>query len=318
MIDVDVIVVSWNTCELLRACLPAVLSSQGVSLDLWVVDNGSVDGSAEMVRQEFPTVQLITNTANLGFAKANNQVLQRRTGRYVVLLNSDALLPRDGLEQLMRWMDRTPSAGAVGPIYVNADGSFQASYADFPSTVKELLHAFGVARWFFGRYYPSHEPEDSRVCRTVDWIPGTCLMMRSTAIDEIGLLDDGYYFYTEEMDWCYRSWQAGWEVWFCPDVAVTHLLSQSAVQANEARLWHLYCGKIRFFIKHHGAAKAWWLKWGFVAALGLKAAYYRFGHLNHARDAAAWRMYLRLATRMVHESSRVGMNEARAERRPAC
>jgi hypothetical protein len=299
--DLDVIVVSWNTRELLRACLASVRAGEGVSVTLWVVDNGSADGSAEMVRREFPAARLIENPANLGFATANNQALAHRRGRYVVLLNSDAVLPPDGLARLMRQLEDRPAAGAVGPMYVHADGRFQASFADFPSARAELLQAYGLSRWLLGRDYPSHRAEDSRVGRAVEWLPGTCLMVRSAAIDQIGLLDDGFFLYAEEMDWCYRLWQAGWEVWYCPEVVVVHHLSQSAGQANEARLWHLYRGKIRFFAKHHGAARAWCLKWGLVAMLGVKAARCRLVPATRPRDAAAWRMYVRLAARLAHE-----------------
>ena len=303
MSEVAVIILSWNTRALLAECLGAVYASQTPPefFDVWVVDNGSSDGSPELVRQHFPQAHLIANTDNRGFAGANNQALAQVTAPYALLLNSDAMLPPAALAELASCLEQRPQAGAVGPLYVRGDGSFQASFADFPSLGTELLVVAGLAERLVRPTFPSHSPAESQTARVVDWIPGACLLVRTAAVKQVGLLDEGYFFYSEEVDWCYRLARAGWQVWFWPSVVVTHYVGQSARRASEASLRHLYRGKVRFFAKHYGPLSATALKGWVLITLGIRAGLAFVQALWRGGPRASWQMYLTLAAKLIHE-----------------
>jgi N-acetylglucosaminyl-diphospho-decaprenol L-rhamnosyltransferase len=251
--DVSVVVVSWNTRELLARCLESVdLGTAGPLVETIVVDNGSTDGSPEMVAERFPRTRLIRNGANRGFAAANNQALKSCTGRYALLLNSDAVLLDDSLSHMVGFLDGHPEAGAAGGRLLNPDGSFQWSYADFPSLFGELLLLTKLYRLLRPPTYPSYPPERSREARAVDWVSGACLIVRRTAIALVGLLDEEYFMYSEEVDWCYRLRRAGWAVYYLPDAPVAHWSGQSAASAPERRRLQVYRSKRLFFRKHRG------------------------------------------------------------------
>lgn len=259
--DLTIAIVSWNTRELLRRCLASIDpliggDGEGLRVEVIVVDNGSADGSAELVAAEFPRATLIRNRDNRGFAGANNQAIAASQGRHVLLLNSDAVLVPGAAETMVGFLDSHPGVGAVGVQLVNADGSFQASFADFPSLLGELLLLTKLSKLVCPPTYPSYPPEKSTVTRAVDWVVGACLMVRRRAIDEVGGLDEGYFMYTEETDWCYRLGKAGWPVYFLPEVRVPHWSGQSASKAPERKRSQLYRSKSRFFWKHRGRAEA--------------------------------------------------------------
>jgi N-acetylglucosaminyl-diphospho-decaprenol L-rhamnosyltransferase len=301
--QVAIIVLSWNTCGLLADCLEAIYASQSLPdfFEVWVVDNGSSDGSAELVTQRFPQAQLIANADNRGFAGANNQALSQIASPYALLLNSDAMLPPAALSELVACLEQRPDAAAVGPLYVRGDGSFQASFADFPSLGTELLVVAGLANRLVRPTFPSHGPQDSKTARVVDWIPGACLLVRMQAVKQIGLLDEGFFFYSEEVDWCYRLAQAGWQVWYWPAVVVTHYVGQSARLASETSLRHLYRGKVRFFTKHYGPFRATLLKIWVVITLGFRAGLAFVKNLGQGSPRASWKMYLSLAVKLLGE-----------------
>ena len=303
MSQVAVIILSWNTRDLLAECLGAVYASQTPPgfFEVWVVDNASNDGSPDMVRQRFPQARLIANTSNRGFAGANNQALAQLSSPYALLLNSDAVLPPDALSGLAACLDQHPQAGAAGPMYVNADASFQGSFADFPRLWTELLVIAGLERRLVRPQFPSYGPAASQSGRVVDWISGACLLVRMETMRQIGLLDEGYFFYSEEVDWCYRANRAGWQVWYCPSVVVKHYVSQSARQTTEASLRHLYRGKVRFFAKHYGRGRATVLKLWVVANLAIRAGLAWLQGLVGGAPRATWREYLGLAAGLLGE-----------------
>jgi N-acetylglucosaminyl-diphospho-decaprenol L-rhamnosyltransferase len=157
--DVSIILVSWNTRDLLLACLESLPSAVGnLQAEVWVVDNGSVDGSVAEVRTQYPKVQVLVNRKNVGFAAANNQAIKVSAGRYVLLLNSDTVAEPGSIERLVDFADAHPMAAAVGPMLLNPDGSFQASFADFPSLRSEWLNVTGLARIIHGRPVEVREP----------------------------------------------------------------------------------------------------------------------------------------------------------------
>jgi hypothetical protein len=271
-VDLSIVIVNWNTRDLLRECLGSIFETVAdTSFEVIVVDNGSSDGSAEMVRSEFPTVQVIANTRNLGFARANNQAIRASRGDQLLLLNSDAALTTGAATHLMRCLSTHPEAAAAGARLVNPDGSFQWSFANFPSLLGETILLTGLSRLICAPTYPSYPEAQSLLTRPVDWVSGACMMIRRVALDSVGLLDAGYFMYTEETDWCFRATRAGWRIFYVPDARVIHGSGQSAGKAPERKRAQLYRSKLRFFRKHFPIfiGGAYWLAVGFASALKL-------------------------------------------------
>ena len=227
----SVVIVNWNTRELLRVCLQSVFDTvRAKPLQVIVVDNASSDGSAAMVQHEFPAAQLIVNPTNVGFANANNQAFAHCTGKYVLLLNSDAQLLPNTADGLIQMLDAHTNTAAVGPMILNHDETYQAGGTDFPNLLNETLLAFGVARWLRRGYYPNYPPD--KPGGVVDWVGGACLLIRKRALEQIGGLDDGFFMYTEETDWCFRARQADWHIEYAPQQRVIHHGGASAAQAS--------------------------------------------------------------------------------------
>lgn len=271
--NLSVVIVSWNTADLLVQCLEALPAAVGAVLhEVIVVDNGSSDRSAEMVRAGFPTVQLITNPENRGFVQASNQGISLSQGRYVLLLNSDVIAPMGSISRMVEFLERRPDIGAVAPKLLNPDGSFQASYAQFPTLISESLSAFGLNRVLYGHTHPSPLPLPGERPHPVDWVPGACLLVRREALDAIGSLDEGYWMYSEDTDLCYRLWQTGWKVYYLPDVEVVHLGAASSRQCRPESVGRLYRSKVRFFRKHYGVLPALLLSLVISVAYWIKAS----------------------------------------------
>ncbi len=253
----SVIIVNWNTQGLLRQCLQSVYDTVAdISFEVLVVDNASTDGSVEMVEAQFPQARLLRNTENTGFARANNQALAACNGELILLLNSDAVLLPDTARQMLNRMEKESSTGIVGPRIVNPDGSFQSSYMDFPTLWSELLLMTKLHTLVYGACFPSHTPEESREVRSADWVSGACLMIRRQAYEEVGGLDEGFFMYSEEVDWCWRVKQAGWDVVYLPKAEAMHWGGQSSTQVPIARRGLVYGSKLRFLRKHYGESTA--------------------------------------------------------------
>ena len=230
MNDLSIIIVNWNTRKLLLDCIASVYRTvRKATLEVIVVDNASTDGSVEALSHAFAEVRLIANKKNAGFATANNQALKEMNGRYAVLLNSDTILKEGALEQMLGFMDRNPQAGICGPQLLYEDGSKQASFGTFPT----LWEEFGirtVVRILSPQRYKLNMGRKRRVIRApsnVDYIVGACMMVRKSAIDTVGMLDESYFFCFEEIDWCMRMMKAGWHVYHLPDIEIYHLQSMS-------------------------------------------------------------------------------------------
>lgn len=238
MTDLDVVIVSYNTRQLLDHCLRSLPAAcHGIKVLTYVVDNASRDGSAEMVEREHPAVRLIRNSDNKGFAHANNAALGQCSGRYVVLLNPDTIVRPGALSRLVQFMDETPSAGYCGPKLLNEDGSLQPSARRFPTVLSAAYAILDLQR---RRPLSRHTLEMHAVLdltgpAPVDWMTGACLLVRRAAIDQVGLLDDGYFMYFEETDWCRRMARAGWQGWYVPDAEVVHFGGRSVVHESELR-----------------------------------------------------------------------------------
>ena len=220
--DVSIIIVSWNTRDLLRDCLRAVEGSAGTATEMIVVDNASSDGSATMVRAEFPGVRTIENPGNRGFAKACNQGLTVARGRYRMLLNSDTRVNPDALARLVAFMDAHPRAGACGPQLRHFDGTLQPSGRAFPTLLAAVIAITPVPMWVRRVTADRFERRDySRACE-VDELTGAALCLRGEALDQVGVLDEDFFFFGEDVDLCWRLHKAGWTVTYLPEALVLH------------------------------------------------------------------------------------------------
>ncbi len=267
--DLSIIIVNWNTRELLAKCLRSLYPvpngeeqrvgpltlQDGSSYEVFVVDNASSDGSDEMVRHRFPQVHLIQNRENVGFARANNQAIPLSQGRYVLLLNSDTEVQAGALETLVAFMDARPQAGAAGPRLLNTDGSLQPSCHPMLTPGREFWRLLFLERISPRATYPMHRWNDQSP-RQVEVIKGACLLLRRTALNQVGLLDESYFMYTEEVDLCYRLALAGWECWWIPQAAVIHHGEASSRQVAQKMYLALYRSKIQFYRKYGGEPQA--------------------------------------------------------------
>lgn len=252
-VDLSIVVVNWNTRELLAQCLQSLEDTvRESSFEVWVVDNGSSDGSVAMVQERFPWTHVIANAKNIGFVRANNQAIARCQGHYVLLLNSDTEVLPGALDEMVRFMDAHPSAGVAGARLLNPDGTFQASHSPFPTLWGEFLMLSGLGRRFVRPRYPSYGPEVEKGAQQVDYVEGACLLVRREAVDEVAGLDEYVFMYAEDVDWCYRFAQAGWEVWYLPQVTIVHYGGQSSKQSQGCMEAELYRSRIYFFRKHYG------------------------------------------------------------------
>ncbi len=293
--DISVIIVSYNTRELLEACLRSVFAGRGAGeIEVIVVDNASTDGSRDAIRKAFPAVKIIENRVNLGFSAANNIGLENAAGTYAFLLNSDTELRPDSLKLLRGFMDDHPEAGAAGPRLVYDDGTTQPSADSVPNLLTEFLHLFGFRRLipgeaarravapvmtkvsgktvgtYFDMYSGSLEP------REVDCVSGACVIARADTARRVGGLDDKFFMYMEDMDWCVRIKETGAKVYYVPEVEVVHHVGMSGEQdaaTAEKVLVEKYRSRLYFFRKHRGAgalfvervmmAKAFAVRWPF-------------------------------------------------------
>jgi N-acetylglucosaminyl-diphospho-decaprenol L-rhamnosyltransferase len=285
--DLSIVIVSWNVRELLHCCLQSVAretqpSPDGGALriadwevEIWVVDNASSDGSAQMVREHFPQVHLIANDENRGFTAANNQGLALTRGRYLLLLNPDTEVVGDALSEMIRYAEAHFEVGALGPRLVNPDGSIQSSRRRFPTFTTALVESTVVQEWWkdnyvLRRYYMTDTPDDA--IQKVDWVVGACLLVRRQAYEEVGGLDEGYFMYSEELDWCRRIKDAGWEIVYLPTASIIHHEGKSSEQVVPARHIHFQSSKVRYFRKHRGAFQAEALRWFLLATYAYQLA----------------------------------------------
>lgn len=254
--DVSVIIVNWNTRELLRDCLKSVYEQAGdVNFEVIVIDNASADGSVEMVKNDFDQVTLIENSENVGFARANNQGIAVAKGRYVLLLNSDTVVLDSALARTVGFADDHPRAAVTGCRVLNPDGTLQPTCFMFPSILNMLLSStylyklFPKSR-FFGRERMTWW--DRNDVRPVDVVTGCFMLIRREAIDQVGLMDEQFFMYAEETDWCYRFKEKGWEVIFTPVAQIIHLGGQSTAKRPVAMIVQLRLSILRFISKHRG------------------------------------------------------------------
>jgi len=249
LVDISFIIVNWNTRDILIDCLNSIYKTvTDIDSEVYVVDNNSTDGSQEAVKNGFPDVKLIANSTNTGFARANNQALSVMQGRVAVLLNSDAVLQEGAIKSLLTFMINTPRAGIAGVQLLNEDGSRQNSIDNFPSLETEILNK-SILRLIFPNKYPN-KARDYNAPIAVDSVIGACMMVRKEAIEEVGFLDEDYFIFLEETDWCFRMHKKGWKVYHVPDSRVFHLSGHSKKKTPGESQIEYYKSLYKFFRKN--------------------------------------------------------------------
>lgn len=274
MTDLGIVILNWNTRDLLARCLETVLASQGdFTMRVIVVDNASGDGSAGMVRQRFPGVEVIESAVNGGFSAGNNLGLRAlgfhgpgqvdaNAPRYALLLNPDTEVPPDALCAMVRMMDARPEVGAAGPKLVLADGSLDlACRRSFPTPEVSFYRFSGLAKLFpdsprFGRYNMTFVDPDQEI--EVDSVVGAYMQVRREAVAAAGLLDETFFMYGEDLDWAYRIKQAGWTVFYYPAVTVKHVKRAASRRSRKAQ-FEFQRAMLIFYRKHYQATTPLWL-----------------------------------------------------------
>ena len=269
-------------------------------LETIVVDNASSDHTVEMLRAEFPDVRVIANAENAGFTCANNQALAVAQGRYLFLLNPDTELRPGALQTLYDYAEQHPRAGIIGPQLFYGDGSVQSSRRRFPTLATAFLESTKLQQSFprnrvLMRYYMNDTRDDAT--QEVDWINGSAMFVRRAVYGQIGGLDEAFFMYSEELDWCYRAKQAGWQIVYLPTAQVTHYEGKSSEQVVAARDIYFHSSKVRFFRKTRGAFVAEILRafllLMFAFQLAEESAKWLVGHkraLRAARVKAYWQV----------------------------
>lgn len=257
--DVSVIVVSWNVGGWLARCLASVREAlRGLRGEIIVVDNASTDGTPEWVREAFPEVRLLVNPVNRGFPAANNQGMAIARGRYFFLLNPDTEVLGPALADLVAYADAYPDVGVVGPQLLNPDGTVQSSRRRFPTFWTALFESTWWQPWapprILRHYYVLDRPDDA--VQEVDWVTGAAMLVRREVVERVGPMDEGFFMYAEELDWCRRIRGAGWRVVYYPLAKVIHYGGRSSGQVPALQHLAFQRSKIRYWRKHHGRGAA--------------------------------------------------------------
>lgn len=256
MFDLSIITVNHKTKNLLKQCLNSIYSENyHFSYEVSVVDNDSKDSSIEMVKKKFRQVKLIENRNNLGFAAANNQALRRSNARYLLLINPDTVVLPDSLNVMMEFMDEHPEAGIAGCKLLNPDYSLQYSCRKFSNFATFFLRGIHLDSIFPNntilRKYMMFDWDHNEV-REVEWVLGSCMMVRRKAIEQVGMLDENFVLYFEDQDWCYRMWKHGWKVYYVPQAQMIHYYQRrSAKQFLNVSTWTHIKSMLYFFKKHY-------------------------------------------------------------------
>jgi len=303
--DLSIVIISWNVRELLRRCLDSIQESlkgekgKGLLVETIVFDNGSADGSADMVREDFPWVHLMESEVNLGFTKGNNLAIGQSEGRYILLLNPDTEVVGDALGTMVAYMESHPRVGALGPQLLNPDGTTQSSRRRFPTLATAFLESTVLQPWFQGsrilkRYYLLDRLDEE--IQPVDWVVGAAILIRREALHQVGPLDEEFFMYSEELEWCYRLKAQGWEVVYLPTAQVVHQEGRSSGQVLPARHIHFQRSKVLFFKKYYGwrgEVLRWFILSTYLYLLVLEGLKWLVGHkrpLRRERVAAYWQL----------------------------
>ncbi len=260
--SISIVIVSFNVETLLKECLASVYrETTEAAFDIWVVDNHSRDNSVQMVKDSFPDVHLIENDRNLGFPKANNQAVARSTSDYILLLNPDTIVRDGAIDKMVRFMDEHPDVGVSGCRVLNEDGSLQlACRRSIPTPRVAFYRLTGLSRLFpnsktMARYNLTYL--DPNAPHEVDAVSGAFLVIRRKVVDAIGVLDESFFIYGEDMDWCIRAKKAGWKVMYYPHAQIIHYKGVGCKTNNLKTTYEFYRAMVLFHRKHFAGECAW-------------------------------------------------------------
>jgi len=262
--DLSVIIVNYNTKDFLFPCIKGVIeNTHNLDYEIIIVDNASQDGSAQYIKQNliprFEQVKLIESEKNIGFSAGNNLGIKQSNGRYVLILNSDILIWDNALKSLVDFMDNHPNVGIAGPRLLHPDFSLQYFCYEFPNPLVLLYRRTPLARFKFAKKaidkYLMHD-WDHKDNKKVDWVQGSCMIVRKQEIKEVGLMDERYFMFMEDTDWCKRFWQKGCEVWYIADVEIVHYHSR----ASADKFYKTLFNKLSWI--HVASAIKYFKKWG--------------------------------------------------------
>lgn len=273
--DLSILIVNYNTCQLTVNCLRSVFASEtGYTYEVIVIDNNSKDASVQTIREEFPQVKLIENTENTGFAKANNQGMDVSKGRYVLLLNSDTVIQPDTIQTMVAFMDDHPSVGASGCKIILPDGSLdKACKRGFPTPSASFYYAFGLSKLFpnnprFNQYQLGYLDPDQEY--PVDCLVGAFMLVRKETLEQVGGLDETFFMYGEDIDWCYRIKQAGWGIHYYPRTTIIHYKGGSARRRPFKIIYEFHRAMILFHRKHYRKKYNIFVNGAVYAGVGVK------------------------------------------------
>jgi GT2 family glycosyltransferase len=285
--DLSIIIVTWNSEEFIRNCLDSILISAGsLSLEIIVVDNNSSDKTARIVEQFYPQVNLIQNKKNSGYAKANNQGIEEARGEYILLLNPDTQVLEDALSLMYEFMEENPKIGALGPKLLNPDKTVQSSCREFPTFSTLVWEFSGLSRLFpkssgFGRWRMGYFDFDKP--REVDQPMGSCLMLRRETLDDVGIFDENFGMFFNDVDLCFRIKKSGWKIYFYPEPKVVHFKGASTRKAKTKMIWLSHLAFYEFFKKHKTGFTSRLLLFIFLIPLilsaGVRILFFRLGKL---------------------------------------
>ncbi len=255
IVSISIIIVNYNASRLLKDCIDSIYrEATTVPFDIWVVDNHSTDTSVPMVRQNFPHVNLIENKENVGFAKANNQAIKKCTGDYILFLNPDTLVLRNAVEKTVEFMDENSTIGICGCKVLNEDGTLQfACRRSIPTPGVAFFRLTGLSRLFpnskiMAKYNLTYLDPDQP--HEVDAVSGAFLMIRREVVDNIGKLDERFFMYGEELDWCFRAKKAGWKVMYYPNAEIIHYKGECSKSNSRKATFEFYRSMYLFHKKH--------------------------------------------------------------------
>jgi GT2 family glycosyltransferase len=289
-VDLSVVVVTWNAKKFVDENFGSILADlHGISSEVIAVDNASTDGTADMISERFPAVDLIRSSKNLGFSNANIVAIKKSTGKYVCLVNPDVRVLPGCFSKLMDYLEKNPKVGVVGPKTFNADGSLQRSCMRAPSVWISFCRAFALDKTPLGRTPLfggiSMEDFDHDTTREVDVLNGAFLMIRRTAMDQVGLIDERFFMYGDDLDWCVRFGKAGWPVMFYPQAEIVHYGGGVTAKAPLYFYVEMHKANLQYFQKHH----SWLAQRGFLAALLLHDCIRYIGFSTLSLLGSRWR-----------------------------
>jgi GT2 family glycosyltransferase len=290
----SIVIISWNDWAVIENCLRSIFEGvHKIEYEVIVSDNGSTDGSTERIRAQFPAVRVIENGANLGFAKGNNVGIRAAQGEYILILNPDTIIHDGSFDRWVEFADRHPEAGGFGCKVLNPDGSFQNSGRPFPTVWRTLIAALYLQPLgYLGKAFvsDSYRGWQGDVEREVDWHSGCCVMFRGELLGKLGGFDERFFYQFEEVDLCYRVWEAGYPIRFTPEASITHLGGQSVGRFPTRFAIETFRNGYRYYHKHFGRKGAKRLRRVLLIHYGVRLFGYRLLHMVKPSEALNGRL----------------------------